>query len=50
MENSYRYLDGFQIIEDPRLAPTISLVQFRFPKSKKQRIRNKWSKQNKILK
>jgi hypothetical protein len=39
----------YEIIESPFLRPTQERKQYRFPKSKKVRIRKKWSKQPRNL-
>lgn len=42
--------NGVKVVECRWLQSTIALVQFRFPKSKKLRIKKKWRKQSKNFK
>ena len=42
--DNYNYLFGVNIYVNNYLQPITESVQFKFPKSKKKRIRKKWSK------
>jgi hypothetical protein len=50
MQATYPPISGFQVIEDKNLSPIVEFVQFRFPKSKKKRIREKWVKRKENFK
>lgn len=46
MKEYLSHINGFNVIEDKNLSPDSKRIQFKFPKSKKKRIRKKWLKRN----
>lgn len=46
MKEYLSHINGFNVIEDKFLLPDSKRIQFKFPKSKKRRIREKWMKRN----
>lgn len=46
MKEYLSHINGFNFIEDKFLLPDSKRIQFKFPKSKKKRIRKKWLKRN----